>query len=72
VSNVATVKELAAFIGKEATYHPERAAGLSFRVVILDVSMAYGKTRFVITPVAGSGSKQVDQDSLTGLPGQTK
>ncbi len=49
-----TVKELMTFIGKVGTV---RADGLLVEVTVKDVKMAYGSTRYLVAPVAGSGTK---------------
>ncbi len=41
------------------------STGINFRVVIKDVKNSYGKVRFLISPVAGSGETWIEDRNLT-------
>ena len=45
---------------------------LIFRVRVLDVKFSYGRTRYLVTPAAGSGQCYVDSGSVTLEPEQGK
>jgi hypothetical protein len=51
------MKELLEKIGKEAKC---KLGGLLVTVIVLDVKVSYGKTRYLITPIAGSGEIWVE------------
>ena len=57
-----TVKEYVDTIGKEAFIRtaPFGVHGLLVKVTVEDVKMSYGKTRFLVKPVAGSGTVWVE------------
>jgi len=50
--------EVAKVVGHEAFWS---AGGLSIRVKVLDVKFAYGRTRYRIQPIAGSGTTWTEQ-----------
>jgi len=52
-----TTKDLVQYIGKEGyvNYYD-----LRINIKVLDVKMAYGRTRFQITPLSGSGEEWVE------------
>ena len=55
------MKELLQNIGKEASVN---IGELKVSVKILDVKMSYGKTRFLITPLSGSGEVWIENIEL--------
>lgn len=60
------LSEYQKYIGKTALFRVRLAGvGLSFQVKILDVKQAYGNIRFLIEPVAGSGSAWIQDGNLT-------
>ena len=59
-----TVAELAQYLGKEVVY---RISDMSIRVTIMDLRREYGRTRFQIQPVSGSGMTWVDFGSVHPL-----
>lgn len=56
-----TTKQLMPAIGCEATLSVE---SFSLRVVVRDSKQAYGRTRYQVEPVAGSGRQWVDESRL--------
>jgi hypothetical protein len=59
-----TVNEIKGQIGKEKLLV---AAFMNVRVRILDAREVWGKVQYQITPVAGSGTKWVDEGSLRSV-----
>ncbi len=59
-----TMKDTADLIGREAWYTTP-LTGLVFRVRILDVHAAYGRTDVKVTPIGGSGEAWVTKEKLT-------
>ncbi len=59
-----TTKESADLIGRE-TWYTTPLTGLVFRVRILDVHAAYGRTDVKVTPIGGSGEAWVSFQKLT-------
>ena len=55
-------KEVDKYVGKKATIFSHLS--LKIEVKILDYKKAYGKERFLVTPVAGSGEKWVEEVTL--------
>jgi hypothetical protein len=64
-------KELMQYIGKEADLSFRGFAvttgQLVVRVRITDCKQAYGNTRMLVTPVAGSGQVWVDESRLSNI-----
>jgi hypothetical protein len=54
-----SIKEMAEAIGRLASWNPAADAALSVDVRIQDVRRAYGRTDYLITPVAGTGETWV-------------
>lgn len=54
------VREVQALIGKTASI---KLDGLWVQVRILDIKYTWGRTRYLITPVAGGGEKWVENVS---------
>lgn len=52
-----TTAQAAKLIGQEAIWNAGN--GLSFQVLIEDVKIAYGNTRYQVKPVSGQGSTWV-------------
>lgn len=50
-----TIRELAGKLGKRATYHPP-CGGITFEVEVEDVKEQWGRVRYLVRPVAGSGA----------------
>lgn len=55
------MKELLQAVGKRAEVS---LGGLTVLVKILDVKQSYGRTRYLVTPVTGSGEVWVEQVSI--------
>lgn len=51
------------YVGKKATVVCDLS--LTIEVKILDVKMSYGRERYLVTPVAGSGEVWVEAVTLT-------
>ena len=58
-------KTMSGFIGIEVKL---RTNNLLIAVRIINAKRSYGKTRFEVTPIAGSGTTWVERDSLVGIP----
>lgn len=56
-----TIQEMAALVGKTGTVF---AGGFRVRVTVRDVKIAWGKTRYAVTPVEGSGEITVESIEL--------
>jgi hypothetical protein len=56
-----TLQQLVSRIGSEATLSIEQMA---VRVIVRDVRNAYGRTHYLVEPVAGSGRQWVDSGRL--------
>jgi hypothetical protein len=56
-----TLQQLVSRIGSEATLSIEQMA---VRVIVRDVRHAYGRTHYLVEPVAGSGRQWVDSGRL--------
>ena len=56
-----TIAQLAQRIGSEATLTIEQMA---VRVIVRDIRHAYGRTHYLVEPVAGSGRQWVDSGRL--------
>lgn len=50
------------YVGKKATVVCDLS--LTIEVKILDVKMSYGRERYLVTPVAGSGERWVEAVAL--------
>jgi hypothetical protein len=57
-----TAVDFAAYLGKQATV---QVGGLTVQVIIANVKQSYGRTRFLVSPVAGSGSIWIESVTLT-------
>lgn len=55
------MKELLEKIGKQALYNANGFGSFMVKVKVLDVKMSYGKVRYLITPMSGSGEIWVEQ-----------
>jgi len=55
-----TLKQLVSRIGSEATLSIEQMA---VRVIVRDVRHAYGRTHYLVEPVAGSGPNGLTLDA---------
>ena len=60
-----TTKESMALIGLEGLLRESR--GMVYDVKIKDVKAAYGRTRLLVTPIAGGGEAWVEEESFTLL-----
>ncbi len=56
-----TAKEASKIIGQHATY---RTGSLFFRVEVTDIKVAYGRIRYQITPLRGTGESWVESNSI--------
>lgn len=52
-----TAVDFTAYLGKRATIY---VGGLHVEVDIINLKQSYGRTRFLVSPVAGSGSVWVE------------
>lgn len=50
-------KEIEQFVGKKGEVF---AGGMTVKVEVKDVKQSYGRTRYLITPIAGSGEVWVE------------
>ncbi len=57
-----TLGTYAAYIGKRATVTFD--GGFAFECTISDVKQSYGNTRYLVTPVAGTGTNWVDSSRV--------
>ena len=57
VTQAQTAVDFTAYLGKRAIVY---LGGLHVAVVIANVKQSYGRTRFLVSPVAGSGSVWVE------------
>ena len=57
-----SVRELAKMIGAQGYV---TLGGLKVIVAIMDAKVSYGKTRYLVTPLSGSGSVWIDADRFT-------
>jgi hypothetical protein len=57
-----TVAMMSQAIGKQASIYQ---GGLTVTVRIMDAKQAYGQTRYLVTPVTGSGSVWVNSDRVS-------
>ena len=55
-------KEAMEMIGKEGSI---AIGGLRVKVIVTDVKNSYGKDRYEVTPIAGSGSIWTEQNPLS-------
>jgi hypothetical protein len=55
-------KEVETYVGKKATV---KLGGLVVEVKVTDVKHVYGRNRFLVTPVSGSGEVWVEVVTLT-------
>lgn len=55
------MRELLKYIDKEVTIN---LIGLRILVTVKDVKQSYGKTRFLVTPVAGGGESWIENISM--------
>jgi hypothetical protein len=63
-----TATQAAALVGKLAILDAHASAGvMRFEVRIVDVKTAYGCTRFLVEPVAGSGRQWVGAERVKVL-----
>lgn len=59
------MRELMQLIDKQGTLYTD---GLHVEITIRDVKRAYGNTRYVVTPVRGSGEVTVDSSRVIIYP----
>lgn len=53
------LKKFESVIGKKALYRPNLS--LAFEVKILDIKSSYGKVRYLVVPIAGTGERWVEE-----------
>ena len=58
---MATVKELAQYLGQSGRYHVQ---GMEVAVKVVDARVSFGAVHLEIEPFSGSGSTWVDRDSV--------
>lgn len=56
-----TITELASLVGQEGTVS---LGAFNVRVKVLDVKESYGRVRYVVTPLAGSGEMTTERVTL--------
>lgn len=56
-----TVAEAAQLLGRTGTI---RQAGLTVGVTVIDVKQSYGRTRYLVSPLAGKGEIWVEQVTI--------
>ena len=54
--------ELAADIGKTGRVHD--GDGLTFEVKIIDAKQSYGRLRYLVTPISGTGERWVENVTI--------
>ena len=59
-------KELYTYIGKRGTVE---LGGVGVHVEVTDAKVSYGNARFLIMPIAGSGTVWVDSARVQIIPG---
>lgn len=56
-----TLKDQMQYMGKKATIH---VGGLKIQVIITDYKTSYGKDRWLVKPVSGSGEVWIESVTL--------
>jgi hypothetical protein len=58
------------YVGRLATWRPPPPAGdtVTVDIIVMDADMPYGRTRFLVKPVAGFGEAWVGEATLTFGP----
>ena len=56
-----SIMEIADRVGKQAAYNIN---GINVDIKIIDIRQVYGNTRYLITPLAGTGQIWVNEESL--------
>lgn len=58
------LKKFESSIGKKALYRPHREKDITFEVKVLDIKSSYGNLRYQISPIAGKGTRWVEEIEL--------